>query len=93
MRQFPWPHPIIAREGWPFLGIAVIAAMFADAWLGSFFSGLLWVAAIGVVARAFSSIDLGASGCGAQGAVCGPCLFDCLGRFNLFRQRHLYCRR
>lgn len=49
MRQFPWPHPIIAREGWPFLGIAVIAAMFADAWLGSFFSGLLWLAAIFVL--------------------------------------------
>ncbi|NDH30262.1 MAG: phosphatidylserine decarboxylase family protein, partial [Betaproteobacteria bacterium] len=46
MRQFPWPHPIIAREGWPFLAIAVLAAMLADSWLGSFFSGLLWLLAL-----------------------------------------------
>lgn len=49
MRQFPWPHPIIAREGWPFLAIAVIAAMFAESWLGSFMAGLLWVLALFVL--------------------------------------------
>jgi len=49
MRQFPWPHPIIAREGWPFLAIAVLAAMLADSWLGSFFSGLLWLLALFVL--------------------------------------------
>lgn len=32
-----YPHPIIAREGWPFLGVSLIAAV-AVAWLG----GWLW---------------------------------------------------
>jgi len=49
MRQFPWPHPIIAREGWPFLAIAVMAAMLAESWLGSFMGGLLWIVAIFVL--------------------------------------------
>jgi len=22
----PYPHPVIAREGWPFLGLAIVVA-------------------------------------------------------------------
>jgi phosphatidylserine decarboxylase len=32
-----YPHPIIAREGWPFLGIGVVASV-----LASYFLGWLW---------------------------------------------------
>ncbi len=34
----PWPHPLIAREGWPFLGVAVVCSLVASAlwgWLGA----------------------------------------------------------
>ena len=30
----PYPHPIIAREGWPFLGLALVAALLASQFLG-----------------------------------------------------------
>jgi phosphatidylserine decarboxylase len=32
-----YPHPIIAKEGWPFLGIGVVASL-----LVNFFCGFLW---------------------------------------------------
>jgi phosphatidylserine decarboxylase len=32
-----YPHPIIAREGWPFLAIAVVVSLVVTAW-----GGLLW---------------------------------------------------
>jgi phosphatidylserine decarboxylase len=32
-----YPHPIIAREGWPFLGIGFVASL-----LVNFFCGFLW---------------------------------------------------
>jgi phosphatidylserine decarboxylase len=45
----PYPHPLIAREGWPFLGIAVAAALLV-AWLaGGWWSLPLWLAALFVL--------------------------------------------
>jgi phosphatidylserine decarboxylase len=40
-----YPHPIIAREGWPFLGLALIAAGIATAYWG-WWSAPLWLAAL-----------------------------------------------
>jgi len=37
-----YPHPIIAREGWPFLGIAVAVSLLADFFLGFFWSLPFW---------------------------------------------------
>jgi phosphatidylserine decarboxylase len=45
----PYPHPVIAREGWPFLGIAIGAAL-AVGWLaGGWWSAPLWLAALFVL--------------------------------------------
>jgi phosphatidylserine decarboxylase len=44
-----YPHPIIAREGWPFLTIAVVLALIATIY-GSFVSGLvMWIIALFVL--------------------------------------------
>ena len=43
-----YPHPIIAREGWPFLGIAVAAALIATQLLGGW-SWPLWIIAVFVL--------------------------------------------
>jgi phosphatidylserine decarboxylase len=43
-----YPHPIIAREGWPFLAIAVAAASSA-AWFCGWWSAPLWIAALFVL--------------------------------------------
>jgi phosphatidylserine decarboxylase len=40
-----WPHPVIAREGWPFLGIAVIVAAVVTYFFG-WWSAPLWVLAV-----------------------------------------------
>ena len=40
-----WPHPIIAREGWPFLGIAVIVSAVVAYFFG-WWSAPLWLAAL-----------------------------------------------
>jgi phosphatidylserine decarboxylase len=41
----PYPHPIIAREGWPFLGIAVAVAAAANFFFG-WWSLPLWLVAL-----------------------------------------------
>ncbi len=45
----PYPHPIIAREGWPFLAISVIVAVLASTFFPGFFSFLAWVVALFVL--------------------------------------------
>jgi len=45
----PYPHPVIAREGWPFLGIALAASILV-AWLGGWWWSLpFWLAALFVL--------------------------------------------
>jgi phosphatidylserine decarboxylase len=45
----PYPHPLIAREGWPFLGIALAASVLV-AWLAGWWWSLpLWLAALFVL--------------------------------------------
>ncbi len=41
-----YPHPVIAREGWPFLGIAVAVALLVGAFGGWWWSLPLWLAAL-----------------------------------------------
>ena len=43
-----YPHPIIAREGWPFLAIAVIVAVLANVFLG-IWSVPFWIIALFVL--------------------------------------------
>lgn len=43
-----YPHPLIAREGWPFLAIAVAAAAAVTLWAG-WWSAPLWLAALFVL--------------------------------------------
>ena len=43
-----YPHPIIAREGWPFLAIALILALGATAWCAAW-SIPLWIIALFVL--------------------------------------------
>lgn len=44
----PYPHPIIAREGWPFLALAIAAAIVATVILGGW-SWPFWIVAIFVL--------------------------------------------
>jgi len=44
-----YPHPIIAREGWPFLGIAVAASVLVGVFAGWWWSLPLWLAALFVL--------------------------------------------
>ena len=41
----PYPHPLIAREGWPFLGISFLASLIAS-WLFGWWSIPLWIATL-----------------------------------------------
>ena len=43
-----YPHPLIAREGWPFLAGAVVAAAVVT-WLGGWWSAPVWLAALFVL--------------------------------------------
>jgi phosphatidylserine decarboxylase len=43
-----YPHPIVAREGWPFLGISALAACVATWWVG-WWSVPFWIAALFVL--------------------------------------------
>jgi phosphatidylserine decarboxylase len=45
----PYPHPIIAREGWPFLGAAVAVALLVGYFAGGWWSAPLWLAALFVL--------------------------------------------
>ena len=44
----PWPHPPIAREGWPFLAIGLAVSALA-AWLAGWWSAPLWLATLFVL--------------------------------------------
>jgi phosphatidylserine decarboxylase len=44
-----YPHPIIAREGWPFVAGSVVLAVLASGLDLEFIAAILWVAAIFVV--------------------------------------------
>jgi len=44
-----YPHPIIAREGWPFLAIAVVVATLASHFVPGILSFLAWIAALFVL--------------------------------------------
>jgi phosphatidylserine decarboxylase len=46
LKQRRYPHPLIAREGWLFVGIAVAVSLLVGLWLGWWWSIPLWLAAI-----------------------------------------------
>ena len=48
----PYPHPIIAREGWPFVAIALVA-MVVLAWVGGTVGGLVGLALLAFVVQFF----------------------------------------
>jgi phosphatidylserine decarboxylase len=44
-----YPHPLLAREGWPFIGGAVLAAVLAWVFAGFWWSLPLWLVAVFVI--------------------------------------------
>ena len=44
----PWPHPLLAREGWPFVAI-ILAAALVVSWFFGWWSAPLWLAALFVI--------------------------------------------
>lgn len=38
-----YPHPIIAREGWPFVGVSIAAAAAVHGWAGAWWAAPLWL--------------------------------------------------
>jgi phosphatidylserine decarboxylase len=45
----PYPHPIIAREGWPFLGVGVVASVLVNLFCGFPWALPFWVATLFVL--------------------------------------------
>lgn len=45
----PYPHPLLAREGWPFVAIAVAAALAVTWWAGLAWSIPVWLVALFVI--------------------------------------------
>ncbi|HEU0204375.1 MAG TPA: phosphatidylserine decarboxylase, partial [Burkholderiaceae bacterium] len=44
-----YPHPLLAREGWPFIAAAVIAALVVNWFAGFWWALPLWLVAIFVI--------------------------------------------
>jgi phosphatidylserine decarboxylase len=44
-----YPHPIIAREGWPFLAVTLIASVVVNSWAGFWWASPLWLATLFMV--------------------------------------------
>jgi phosphatidylserine decarboxylase len=44
----PYPHPLLAREGWPFVAVILAAAFLASWWFG-WWSAPLWLVALFVI--------------------------------------------
>jgi phosphatidylserine decarboxylase len=44
-----YPHPILAREGWPFIAISVVAALVVHFWAGWLWALPLWIIVLFVV--------------------------------------------
>lgn len=44
-----YPHPIIAREGWPFLAVSLAAALAATLWAGWLWALPLWIVSLFVL--------------------------------------------
>lgn len=44
-----YPHPLIAREGWPFIAVAFMVAVFASFFLWAFLAVLCWLALVFIV--------------------------------------------
>jgi phosphatidylserine decarboxylase len=45
----PWPHPFIAREGWPFLTISLVASLAVTALAGWLWALPVWIIAVFVL--------------------------------------------
>ena len=41
----PYPHPVIAREGWPFLSTAIVVSLLIGYFAGGWWSLPFWLAA------------------------------------------------
>ena len=48
MATGPYPHPLIAKEGWPFLAIAIVVALVVS-WFSGWWSLPFWIAAVFVL--------------------------------------------
>src|SRR5690606_23278661 len=49
LHMSPYPHPIIAREGWPYISIAVLVALVVVLLAGWLWSLPLWIVAVFVL--------------------------------------------